>query len=139
MNTNFLLPVLLYIIFIAFYKNIRIINETFSNKKYTIKKSNINGQGVIATEDIPAKQKIDIAFYEINKNGIKHANITPHFGRYINHCLNSNTHLEKEDGTNKYWLVASKNIKKEQEIVANYNNTPNYISKPGKDFISYCS
>jgi hypothetical protein len=92
---KFLLPILLFVIFIAFYKNYRIINESFTNKKYTIQKSKINGVGIFATTFIPKNQKIDIAFFEENTpNGSKRANMSQsRLGNLI--CFNTTNIKQK--------------------------------------------
>jgi SET domain-containing protein len=64
--------------------------------------------------------------------------ITKEYGKYINHCLNSNTNLVKPNNSNIFWMVASKDIKKGDEITADYNKTPYYISKPKPYYKNYC-
>lgn len=114
-----------------------IIYYFFSNSKmikYKIKKSNIQGEGIIATNKINKKELIDIAIIESN-DGIGH--ITP-FGSKINHCSkNYNTILKKLG--NNYYVMAKKNIKIGEELTISYDHKsiPPYIER-SKIFYKVC-
>ena len=95
--------------------------------KYRIGKSNIQGQGVIATQNIKPGEIIGIGIdywlYFIPY-------VTRYFGSWMNHSRNSNTQLLYLN--NKYYVVAQKLIKKGEEITINYDYCPWFIegSKP---------
>lgn len=94
-------------------------------KFYYIGKSKIEGNGIIAQNNIPSGTIIDIA--------IVGGNITKNFGSYINHQFNCNSKLiEKE---NNVVVIAIKNISPGEEITINYKHTPWYIDKNTEGFL----
>jgi SET domain-containing protein len=98
-----------------------------SLEKYVIDSSPIHGKGIIAKQTIQKGEVIDIGidyYYGIFPY------VTPHFGSWLNHCQKANAHLVYM--SHKYYVVASSQIRKGQEITVNYNQTPWYIngSKP---------
>jgi len=120
--------------------------EKYSYPKLQIKASGIHGDGVFADriyntgdvilEDIfpntpPGFDLYKMSEKEFNKYLSLH-------GKKINHCgKNFNSDLVKRD--KKYKLVATKNIKKDDEVTANYNrvnkNYP-FIAAADKKFAS---
>jgi len=79
----------------------------------------------MAADDIPAGTTIGLA--------VMPTHIT-HMGSHINHQTNCNAKLVEiaEETCN---LVALRDISKDEEITANYNNTPWYINKNTEGFI----
>lgn len=96
-----------------------------SNKKYYIGPSKIHGKGVIANKFIPSAEIIDIA---IHHHFYLYPEITSNFGSMINHSYQANSYLHKEK--DKYYVVASRPIRRHEEITVNYHHTPWFISKP---------
>ena len=95
--------------------------------KYIIGKSQIQGNGVIATKNINQWEAIDIG---IDYWLIFIPYVTQHFGSLINHSRNANTYLSYING--KYYVVANKHIRRGDEITINYDHCPWFIegSKP---------
>ena len=87
---------------------------------FYISNSKINGQGLFVDQDIP---KESILFEAINEN----KKVT-HLGSKVNHCNNSNTALVEIN--NRWFLISTKDLKKNNELTANYNHTPYFIKKP---------
>lgn len=93
---------------------------------FTIKESKIHGNGVFSLKNF---LKGSMLFKTIENN----QKIT-FLGSKINHCQleKTNTYIEKtEDG---WILFASKDINKDDELLADYNNTPSFIKKPDKNW-----
>lgn len=101
-----------------------------------IKPSKIHNQGLFANTDFkkgdviipnlfPNKPK-DMEFYDdVSKNMFYHSIIKE--GKYINHCNKSyNSKLITND-YHIFPLIATKNIKKNTEITANYNHMHKHI------------
>jgi hypothetical protein len=101
-----------------------------NNQKTYISHSKIEGNGLFASKDF---KKGSIIIYDLFKNKPKDEKLydpisTEKFqkyinveGRYINHC-NKKINSKVVSKDNKlYQLKATKNIKKNEEITANYN------------------
>ena len=91
---------------------------------YYLSDSKIHGKGVFAAKDYIKDELIDV--------GIRGLFITNGFGTMINHSYNPNTYLHR-NGIN-YNVHALTNIKKDDELTLNYNNTPWFIDGPRSDF-----
>eukprot|EP00746_Dinoflagellata_sp_MGD_P071322 gnl/MRDRNA2_/MRDRNA2_29069_c0_seq1.p1 gnl/MRDRNA2_/MRDRNA2_29069_c0~~gnl/MRDRNA2_/MRDRNA2_29069_c0_seq1.p1 ORF type:complete len:201 (+),score=34.29 gnl/MRDRNA2_/MRDRNA2_29069_c0_seq1:74-676(+) len=92
---------------------------------YKIAKSSIAGCGLIAAQEIKAGTKIgEVWVKDPDAKGafadLVPRHFTPWFGRAVNHCPNSNSHLEEEDD-GSVWTVATVNIEAGSEITGNYN------------------
>jgi hypothetical protein len=90
---------------------------------YRIDKSNINGQGVIATEKIKKDEIVDVAIYFYYFVPV----VTKHIGQYVNHQNNNNCELHYEN--KRYFFKACKDIYPEEELTMDYNKTPWYVMK----------
>lgn len=106
------------------------MNNLYKNN-YKLQKSNIDGFGLFANMNIKKNEIIGIAIYFLL--GIPH--ITQDFGKWINHSYKPNSKLVYSEKTNKYYIVAIKNIKINEEITANYNDTPWFIQKAKSYYI----
>lgn len=92
-----------------------------------ISKSKIHGVGVFALQDIFVNEPIDVA---IDSN-----NTITLFGSKINHSFNNNTKLVYDGIRKNYYLYATKNIQKNEELLANYNqDTPDFIKKANPEW-----
>ena len=110
--------------------------KKINKKMYKIKKSSIHGKGVFAVCNIPKNKAIDDA---IVMHWKMYPVVTEHFGSWINHAprgsrkrsskFSSNTRLKWDAKKQVYSLVATKTIKKGQEILADYYHTPFFIKK----------
>jgi len=90
--------------------------------KYQIGPSKIHGKGVIALYTINKGEVIDKGI-DYWLGFIPH--ITPDFGSWLNHSNHANTSLNYI--TDGYYVVATQNIRKGEEITVNYNQAPWYI------------
>tara|TARA_B100000214_G_scaffold334669_1_gene277495 strand:- start:733 stop:1041 length:309 start_codon:yes stop_codon:yes gene_type:complete len=100
--------------------------------KYKIGTSKIHNRGIIASNNIKKGEKIGTAINNIVLNGLVNLNITKNFGRLINHSWKPNSSLEYKNNT--YIVIASKNIKKGDEITLDYRNTPWFILGPNPNW-----
>ena len=107
-------------------------------KKFTIKKSNIHNQGLFANKNF---KKNDILIDNLFPYISKTKNPKKYFdeviikeGKFINHCKNSsNTDVIFKD--NKYSLISTKDINKNDEILCDYDiihNKFNFIAGSNK-------
>jgi SET domain-containing protein len=94
---------------------------------YKIKHSKIHGVGVFSTQNIQKDTVIGIPLY--CKYWIFPI-ITPDLGKKINHSFQCNAFLQKDNNELKWYLVANKDIKKNEEITINYNDAPWFIDGP---------
>ena len=98
-------------------------------KKFYLSNSNIHGKGTFASRTIHRGEKIDVGIdYALNLIPY----VTEDFGRYINHSWYPNSHLEYLE--DKYYLVASKEIPEDSEIIMDYRMTPWYILPPNPEW-----
>jgi SET domain-containing protein len=103
--------------------------------KFVIKDSKIHGKGVFAKKNLKKDEIIGIGIRFV-LGFIPY--ITDDFGSLINHCERSNTKLVwyyaddkgKETPEMGWYIVASKPVKKGEELLLNYSNTPFYIQGP---------
>lgn len=111
-------------------------------KNFTIKKSNIHNQGLFANKNF---KKNDILIDNLFPYISKAKNPKKYFdeviikeGKFINHCKNSsNTDVIFKD--NKYSLISTKNINKNDEILCDYDiihNKFNFIAGSKKNYKS---
>lgn len=118
-----------------------------NNQKTYISYSKIHGNGLFASKDFKKgeiiiddlfknKPKNEILYEPISYN--KFQNYINVEGRYINHCSkNMNSTMISKD-KKLYQLKATKNIKKDEEITANYNNINKkfpFIGKSKEDYL----
>lgn len=95
------------------------------NEYFSVKPSKIHGVGMYADKSYSFGEKLFICIDEYRK-------VTP-LGKKVNHCGNkANTKVKEENGV--WWLVADKNIKNGDELVANYYDTPSFIDKPNPEW-----
>ena len=98
--------------------------------KFVIGKSNIDGQGVIASQNINKGELIGTAITDeegVNpKNGVQHDTRT-RLGQKLNHQNKENAIQKSEN--NALNVYAKNNIGEGEEITINYINAPSYIDK----------
>lgn len=92
---------------------------------FYIAKSNIHGVGLFVNKSYKKGEKIMIVI-DNDKNITKLA-------RKINHSNNANTIIKKKnDG---WYIYALQDIKKDNELTINYNDTPDFIAKPDPNWV----
>ena len=101
------------------------VNNYINNQLY-INKSNIQGVGVFTSNDIKSGSHI----YNVIDNN-RNINF---IGSKVNHSYNPNSILKKNDD-DSFSIFATKFINKNNEIVADYTNTPDFIKKPDPSWI----
>lgn len=101
-----------------------------SNNCYYIDKSSIHGNGIFVNKDLNKNKPIDVGIDFGILGMIPY--VTPSFGSLINHSYQPNTYLKWKN--KKWYVVASRNIKKGEEITLDYNNTPWYIKGPEPNY-----
>lgn len=91
-----------------------------------LKNSDIEGLGLFSNRylseyEVIIKRCINVSTHEIS-----------YFGKYVNHSYTPNAILLYNNGF--YDLVALKEIAPFEEITANYQYTPDFISKPNSNW-----
>lgn len=98
--------------------------------KFVVDKSNIEGQGVIASQGIKKGELIGTAIEDEAgaraEGGIQRDTRT-RLGQKLNHQDNENA-IQKSE-SNALNVYAKSNISEGEEITINYINAPNYIDK----------
>ena len=92
------------------------------NFNYSIKKSKIHGHGIMANKNIKKNTTIGVVIYFKYFLPFR----TNDLGYYLNHSFKNNCKLYLID--NKYYLIATKNIRKNMELTINYDDTPWFIA-----------
>lgn len=92
---------------------------------YYIAPSQIHGSGIFAKRFLQKNKVIGIVIYNYL---YIFPTVTQEFGSWINHSYRPNSQLCKRGSY--YYLVASRDIYPNQEITADYVNTPWFIRKP---------
>ena len=95
----------------------------FTDKPYSIKKSNIAGIGVIADKDFKKGELIDTAIER--EDLVTKADTRTNFGKSLNHQKNCNANQKSENGMLN--VYACKDIKKGSEVTIDYNKAPWYV------------
>lgn len=96
-----------------------------TNKFLYLSESKIHGNGIFTAKNIKKDNFI--------LNAIDEQNRVTNIGTKINHSYNPNAILTYK--INKYNLYAIRDINKNEEITANYNDTPDFINKPNPEWV----
>tara|TARA_Y100001963_G_scaffold45355_1_gene63948 strand:+ start:750 stop:1112 length:363 start_codon:yes stop_codon:yes gene_type:complete len=102
-----------------------------TGEKFHICKSNIDGQGAIASQDIKKGELIGTAIK--NEQSVKpgfnkiQTDTRTRLGQILNHQDDENAVQKSE--SNQLNVYAKKDISKGDEITINYVNAPDYINK----------
>ena len=91
-------------------------------KNLTIKKSNIDGLGVFATEDIKSQCKFGVS--HVKNSTAKDGYWRTPLGGFINHSITPNCDKLENRFTKNFYLVANKDIKKGEELTVRYTFYP---------------
>ena len=117
-----------------------------NNQNTYISRSNIHGNGLFASKEF---KKGDILIDDLFKNKSKNEKLYDPIsyekfenyitidGRYINHCTKQSNSTVISKDKKLYKLIATKNIKKNNEITANYNHINKkypFIAKEEKNY-----
>lgn len=98
----------------------------FTDEKYKVDRSDIDGIGAIANEDIKKGELIGTAIdIEDRVETIPQFDTRTILGKSLNHQDSENAIQKSEN--NALNVYASKNIKEGQEISINYNKAPDYV------------
>jgi SET domain-containing protein len=87
-------------------------------KNLTIKKSKINGLGVFATEDIKKENNFGVSHIKDLK--VEDGYWRTPLGGFINHSTNPNCEKSENKFTKNFYLVATEDIKKGEELTVYY-------------------
>lgn len=98
---------------------------------YYVAKSKIHGNGCFANKLINKNQVIGTGIVII---GGFFPHITQDLGKWLNHSYTPNCFLYYRAKDNNYYIVANKNINKNDELTLNYVYTPWFINKPEKHY-----
>lgn len=102
----------------------------YSDDKFVIDKSNIDGQGVIASQNINKGELIGTAVTDEAafraKKGAQHDTRT-RLGQKLNHQDKENAIQKSENNTLN--IYAKDGISEGEEITVNYINSPDYVDK----------
>ena len=101
-----------------------------TGEKFVIDKSNIDGQGVIASQNIKKGELIGTAITDEAgvraEKGVQHDTRT-RLGQKLNHQDKENAIQKSEN--NALNVYAKNSISKGEEITINYINAPDYVDK----------
>jgi len=105
-----------------------------TGEKFVIDKSNIDGKGAIASQNIKKGELIGTAITDevgmrgyLNKNAIGQYDTRTRLGRVLNHQDKENAIQKSENNTLN--VYAKDSISEGEEITINYINAPDYIDK----------
>ena len=120
-------------------KNLKTYEEFLDeDKKYTVDKSSIEGEGIFATQDIKKGEFIGMPisdekkFEDFISTRSDEFDTRTDIGRKLNHKTEGNSVLKSEN--NNLNLYANSDIKKGDEITVNYKDSPWYVSKDTTGF-----
>lgn len=103
----------------------------YSDEKFIVDKSNIDGKGAIAAQDIKKGELIGTAFTDEEAAkpvlGQTQYDTRTRLGRTLNHQDTENAIQRSEN--NKLNVYAKNAIKEGDEITINYKNAPDYVDK----------
>ena len=103
-----------------------------TGEKFVIDKSNVDGLGAIASQNINKGELIGTAFTDEAsvraKDGVQRDTRT-RLGQILNHQDTENAVQKSESNTLN--VYAKNDIKEGEEITINYNNAPDYVNKDG--------
>jgi hypothetical protein len=97
---------------------------SLKQEHFSIKPSIIQGVGLFAYQNYKPNTRL---FKAIDNN----QKVT-YLGSKINHCDKPNTYLLWEP--NGWFVYSNRNIKKDEELIIDYNHTPNFIKKPNAEW-----
>mmetsp|Transcript_41779 Transcript_41779/g.108198 ORF Transcript_41779/g.108198 Transcript_41779/m.108198 type:complete len:208 (+) Transcript_41779:61-684(+) len=97
----------------------RYYSPLVSGVSFKIAPSPISGCGMRSIRLIKAGEKVGPVWVP-DDHWTSLVHFTPWFGRAINHCPDSNTHLAQMDDKS-VWTVASRDIQPGEELTGNYN------------------
>ena len=99
----------------------------YSNEKYNVKKSDINGKGVFASKSFEKGELVGTAVTdeEAVTDTKNFRDARTELGKYLNHQNKENAALKSENNTLKIYTKNS--INKGEEITVNYSKGPNYV------------
>lgn len=92
-------------------------------KNWFISHSRIQGVGVFASKNFMMNEPIEVVIRRRPNQGGWY--ITPEFGSRVNHSKKYRNTKLKLLADNQYWLIATQPIKKNNELVADYNEASN--------------
>ena len=101
----------------------------YSDEKFIVDKSNIDGKGIIAAQDIKKGEFVGAAVVDekaLRPGGTIHDTRTI-LGRTLNHQDTENTVHKSENNTLN--IYAKNKIAKGTEITTNYKKLPDYVDK----------
>ena len=99
----------------------------YSSRKYSVKKSDINGKGVFASKDFEKGELVGMAVTdeEAVTDTVNFRDARTKLGKYLNHQNKENAALKSENNTlNIYTNIP---IRKGEEVTVNYKKGPNYV------------
>ena len=104
----------------------------FTDEKYKVDRSEIDGLGAIASSNIKKGELIGTAFdNEVKVKTIPQTDTRTILGKTLNHQNSENAIQKSENNTLN--VYAKKNIKEGEEITINYKNAPWYVSETVTD------
>jgi len=103
-----------------------------TGEKFVIDKSNVDGLGAIASQNIKKGELIGTAFTD--EAGVRAADgvqrdTRTRLGQILNHQDTENAVQKSESNTLN--VYAKNDIKEGEEITINYKNAPDYVNKDG--------
>ena len=131
------------ILLIIFFLYLHFFKKKQFNKDFTIKESKIHNLGLFANKDFKENEiMIKDLFPYVKKNKTIKKNFDEVIileGKYINHCKKS-VNCDVQFKNNKYFLICIKDIKRGEEIYADYDKINKNFSfiAPSKSYYKEC-
>ena len=112
----------------------RMKNTPYPNKKFSIKKSDIQGKGVFASKNFKKGELVGLAVTDEKAvtDTVNFRDARTRLGKYLNHQNKENAALKSENNTLN--IYTNNPIKQGEEITVNYQKGPNYIDGDLKGF-----
>jgi len=101
-------------------------------KNYYIDNSKIHGKGVFINRDLYEGSKIGKV---IDYHYLIFPYVTNFLGKWINHSDKPNCKIFYDNEKKIYNLYTIQDLKRDSELLMDYNQTPWYILKPEENFI----
>ena len=103
------------------------------SKKYKLANSRIHGKGVFSDKDLDEGEKVGRLVNEhdmlVQLLKLHKKDSRTELGKFVNHNERPNCKFQRDKDNLWWYLVTTKDIKKDRELTINYINTPWFVDK----------